>query len=86
MLIDGDCFNIISASFIHSRNLSFALAIIAVFETFENNSVLKFTYELNTNNQLPFLDVLVDSTSDQFITKVYRKPTDSGTISQKSSG
>ena len=46
---------------------------------FENNSVLKFTYELHTNNKLPFLDVLVDSSNNQFITKVYRKPTDMGT-------
>ena len=47
--------------------------------TFENNSVLKFTYELNVNQKLPFLDVLVDSSNSQFTTKVYRKPTDMGT-------
>ena len=42
---------------------------------FENNSVLKFTYEMNLDNKLPFLDVLVDTSNNVFDTKVYRKPT-----------
>ena len=53
--------------------------LINLKSIFENNSVLKFTYELNVNQKLPFLDVLVDSSNSQFITKVYRKPTDMGT-------
>ena len=45
---------------------------------FENNSVLKFTFELNENNKLPFLDTLIDTSDNTFHTKVYHKPTDSG--------
>jgi len=44
----------------------------------EQNSKLKFTYELNINNKLPFLDVLVDNNNESITTKVYRKPTDKG--------
>ena len=47
-------------------------------QLFEDNSVLNFTYELNINNKLPFLDVYVDATENQFKTKVYRKPTSQG--------
>ena len=45
---------------------------------FQENSVLQFTYEINVNNKLPFLDVLVDTTETKFRTKVYRKPTSQG--------
>ena len=45
---------------------------------FEDNSVLNFTYELNVNNKLPFLDVFIDATQNQFKTKVYQKPTSQG--------
>ena len=45
---------------------------------FEDNSVLNFTYELNVSNKLPFLDVYIDATENQFKTKVYRKPTSQG--------
>ncbi|XP_076068419.1 uncharacterized protein LOC143040862 [Oratosquilla oratoria] len=41
-------------------------------------SGLKFSVELNNNNKLPFLDVMVDASSDDFITTVYRKPTNAG--------
>ena len=37
-------------------------------------SGLNFTVEMNTGGKLPFLDVLVDSTSGEFVTSVYRKP------------
>ena len=42
---------------------------------FEANSVLNFTIELNKNNIIPFLDVLVDNSSEKFITSTYKKPT-----------
>ncbi|XP_076061513.1 general transcription factor II-I repeat domain-containing protein 2-like [Oratosquilla oratoria] len=41
-------------------------------------SGLNFSVELNDNNKLPFLDVMVDASSDNFITSVYRKPTNAG--------
>ena len=47
-------------------------------QLFQDNSVLKFTYEMNINSKLPFLDVLVDASQDEFRTKVYRKPTSQG--------
>ena len=47
-------------------------------QEFENNSVLKFTYELNINNRLPFLDTLIDTSNNNFHTTVYHKPTDHG--------
>ena len=34
---------------------------------------IKFTYELETDNALPFLDVLVDNDKDVFSTSLYRK-------------
>ena len=46
---------------------------------FENNSVLKFTTELNINDKLPFLDVLIDNSNIEFKTSVYRKPTNVNT-------
>ena len=39
---------------------------------------LKFTVEHESNNKLPFLDVLVDNSGDSVVTSVYRKPTWSG--------
>ena len=47
-------------------------------DTFRDSSVLNFTYELSTNNQLPFLDVLVEPDSMKFCTSVYHKKTDNG--------
>ncbi|XP_076031972.1 uncharacterized protein LOC143019880 [Oratosquilla oratoria] len=41
-------------------------------------SGLKISVELNNNNKLPFLDVLVDTSSNDFITSVYHKPTITG--------
>ena len=46
--------------------------------TFQQNSVLKFTYELNVNNKLPFLDLLIDNSQNTFKTEVYHKPTNTG--------
>ena len=39
---------------------------------------MTFTYEEEENNTLPFLDVLVTRTDNQFSTSLYRKPTFSG--------
>ena len=41
-------------------------------------SGLNFSVELNSNNTLPFLDVLVEAAHDDFVTSVYRKPTNVG--------
>ena len=48
-------------------------------DLFQENSVLKFTYEMNINNKLPFLDVLVQTSDSKFKTSVYHKPSDQGT-------
>ncbi len=39
---------------------------------------LKFTFEKEQNNSLPFLDVFVENTATGFLTSIYRKPTFSG--------
>ena len=49
-----------------------------LIDRLQANSVLKFTYELNIRNKLPFLDVLVTSKDSKFETTVYRKATDMG--------
>ena len=49
-----------------------------LIEHLQVNSSLKFTYELNTQNKLPFLDVMVSSEQDKFVTTVHRKATDGG--------
>ena len=36
---------------------------------------IKFTIEKEKNKQLPFLDILNDSSSNKLVTSVYRKPT-----------
>ena len=48
----------------------------ALIDSLQANSVLRFTYELNVQNKLPFLDVLVTAEADQFTTTVHRKTTD----------
>ena len=53
--------------------------IIQLKDIFEQQSILKFTYEMNIGNKLPFLDILVDSAETQFKTTIYRKPTNFGT-------
>ncbi|XP_045466657.1 uncharacterized protein LOC123675351 [Harmonia axyridis] len=39
------------------------------------NSHIKFTMEVETNNSLPFLDILVAKSNDSFTHTIYRKPT-----------
>ena len=39
---------------------------------------IKFTKEIEENNQLLFLDVLIKRKDDKFITSVFRKPTFNG--------
>ena len=45
--------------------------VLSVLETFHPN--IKFTYEKEVNNTLPFLDVLFIRNSDYIHTTVYRK-------------
>ena len=52
--------------------------LVALRDAMENESVLKFTYELSDNNKLPFLDVMIDGQNSTYSTTVYRKPTDAG--------
>ena len=44
-------------------------------DTFQNNSVLNFTHELNTNNKISFLDVLIDTNNinNNFTMSTYKK-------------
>ena len=41
---------------------------------------IKFTTKKEKNNQLPFLDILNDSSSNKLVTSVYRKPTYTGLL------
>ena len=44
-------------------------------DTFQKNSVLNFTYELNKNNKISFLDVLIDNNNgNNFTTSTYKNP------------
>ena len=52
--------------------------LIRLKQLFQDNSVLNFTYEINVDSKLPFLDVLVESKNERFHTCVYHKPTDEG--------
>ena len=47
-------------------------------KSFQKKSVLEFTYEMNVDGKLPFLDVLVDTSEKTFHTSVYQKPTNTG--------
>ena len=42
------------------------------------HSALKFTFEKEENDQRPFLDVLVEKSSEGFLISVFRKPTFTG--------
>ena len=47
-------------------------------ELLELESGLGFTTELNVNNRLPFLDLMVNASDDDFVSDVYVKPTNLG--------
>ena len=57
------------------------------FLTFLNGQhpKIKFTIEKEKNNQLPFLDILNDSSSNKLVTSVYRKPTYTGLLTNYNS-
>ena len=56
-----------------------AEALEALKQKFEDNSVLKFTFEVEESSRLHFLDVDINTShGDSFVTQVYRKPTDIG--------
>ena len=68
----------------------------AVFPDFESamlfyrklnqiHSNVKFTYELENNKQLPFLDVNVDNSKEKLELSIYRKPTHTGLYNKWSS-
>ena len=46
---------------------------------------IKFTIEKEKNNQLPFLNILNDSSSNKFVTSVYRKSTYTGLLTNYNS-
>ena len=46
---------------------------------------INFTYELENNKQLPFLDVNVDNSKDKLELSIYRKPTHTGLYNKWSS-
>ena len=53
--------------------------VIALKNSFENNSVLKFTFELNdSNKQVNFLDTIITITDSGPTTSVFIKPTNNG--------
>ena len=53
--------------------------LLKIKRAMEEQSVLKFTYELANGGQLPFLDILTMYTSENYLTtEVYTKPTDNG--------
>ena len=52
--------------------------LIQIKETFEANSVLKFTFETEINKKMPFLDTLIHRSGSNYRTSVYSKPTNFG--------
>ena len=46
--------------------------------SFETCSILQFTYEIEVNKQIPFLDTLIKRNRDNVDTRIYTKPTNSG--------
>ena len=83
---ESKLFSEISKPFIYCRYVDDTFALFKKVSDFDNflsnlNSLhpaLQFTFEKETNNSLPFLDVLVSKSDSQFITAVYRKPTFTG--------
>ena len=79
--LENKVFNTINKPNIHSRYADDILLLTystdeinTIQETFQNNSVLNFTQEININNKIPFLGVLIDTSNiDRFITFTYKK-------------
>ena len=44
-----------------------------LWETFQNNSMLKFTYKQVINYRTHFLDILIDANNGNFYTSAYKK-------------
>ena len=53
-------------------------SLLKIKHAFELNSVLKFTFEIETKKSMPFLDVLIDRNSNSFTTSVFVKQTNHG--------
>ena len=62
--------------FVDVRNIDHLHRLV---EVMQDNSILRFTYEISVHNKIPFLDVLVHNKDGDFDTTVYRKNTDAGT-------
>ena len=83
MSFENKVFNTINKPNIYLRYADDILLLInstyeiyTIQETFQNNSVLNFTQEININNKIPFLGVLIDTSNiDRFITSTYKKTT-----------
>ena len=54
--------------------------VLKILNTFHKN--IKFTYELNINNKISFLDVLLIRKNDTLETTIYRKSTNNGVYLQ----
>ena len=63
--------------FVDVRNVEHLQQII---EAMQQNSILRFTYELSVEKKIPFLDVLVQDKDGNFASTVYRKATDAGRV------
>ena len=67
--LENKVFNTISKPNIYLRYADDKLLTICtdeidiIQETFQNNSVLNFTQEININNKIPFLGVLMDTSN-----------------------
>ena len=79
--LENKVFNTINKHNIYLRFTNDILLLInstdeinMIQETFQNNSVLNFTQEININNKIPFLGVQIDiSNIDRFTTSTYKK-------------
>ena len=47
---------------------------------FEEKPILKFTYEMSTNNHIPFLNIKVENIPNKFITSIYTKDKNDGNL------
>ena len=73
-------FNTVNKPNIYSRYADYILVLTKsideiniIQETFQNNSVLNFTQEININKKIPFLGVQIDTNNiDQFTTSKYK--------------